>query len=181
VARRRQLAVTGDQLGPEHLGQGEVVGVVAREPVAQFPHPLGNGDDWLPPFRYQAPDTLEDVTARPAADSPQQPQIGIVDALRFLCEVFAIVTLGIWGFVTFPFWLNLIIGIGAPLLAIVLWGLFRAPRAVLAVDPFVKALVEIVVMGTAAYAWADMHQWIIFGVFTVVALASGLIAGRRDL
>lgn len=120
------------------------------------------------------------MTARPAADSPQQPQIGVVDALRFLCEVFAIVTLAIWGFSTFPFWLNIIVGIGAPVLAIVLWGLFRAPKAVLAVDPFVKALVEILVMGTAAYAWADLHQWIIFGVFTVVALATGLIVNRRE-
>ena len=120
------------------------------------------------------------MTARPAADSQQQSQIGIVDGLRFLCEVFAIVTLGIWGFVTFPFWLNIVVGIGAPVLAIVLWGLFRAPKAVLAVDPFVKALVEIVVMGTAAYAWADMRQWIIFGVFTLVALATGLIVNRRE-
>ena len=120
------------------------------------------------------------MTARPAAETPQS-QIGIVEALRFLCEVFAIVTLGIWGFTTFPFWLNIVVGIGAPVLAIVLWGLFRAPKAVFAVDQFVKALVEIVVMGTAAYAWADLHQWIIFGVFTVVALATGLIVGRREI
>lgn len=120
------------------------------------------------------------MTARPAAEQPQQSQIGIVDALRFLCEVFAIVTLGIWGFSTFPFWLNIVVGIGAPVLAIVLWGLFRAPKAVLAVDPFVKALVEILVMGTAAYAWADMHQWVIFGVFTLVALTTGLIVNRRE-
>lgn len=120
------------------------------------------------------------MTARGAADNPQQHQIGVVDAVRFLCEVFAIVTLAIWGFVTFPFWVNLVVGIGAPVLAIVLWGLFRAPKAVLAVDPFVKALVEIVVMGTAAFAWADMHQWIIFGVFTLAALTSGLIVNRRE-
>jgi len=120
------------------------------------------------------------VTARPANDSAQQPQIGVVDGIRFLCEVFAIVSLSIWGFVTFPYWLNLAVGIGAPLLAIVLWGLFRAPKAVLAVDPFVKAIVEIAVMGTAAYAWADMHQWVIFGVFTLAALTTGLIVNRRE-
>ena len=119
------------------------------------------------------------MTARPANDT-RQPQIGVIDAIRFLCEVFAIVTLGIWGFVAFPFWLNIVVGIGAPVLAIVLWGLFRAPKAVLAVDPFVKAIVEIVVMGTAAFAWADMHQWIVFGVFTLAALSTGLIAGRRE-
>jgi hypothetical protein len=120
------------------------------------------------------------VTARPASETPQ-PQIGIVDALRFLCEVFAIVTLGIWGFTTFPYWTNLVVGIGAPVLAIVLWGLFRAPKSVFAADQFVKALVEIIVMGTAAYAWADMHQWIIFGVFTIVALATGLVVNRREI
>jgi hypothetical protein len=35
-------------------------------------------------------------------------------------------------------------------------------------------------MGTAAFAWADMHQWIVFGVFTLAALSTGLIAGRRE-
>jgi len=120
------------------------------------------------------------VTARPATETPQ-PQIGIVDALRFLCEVFAIVTLGIWGFVTFAPGMNIVVGIGAPVLAILLWALFRAPKSVFAVDQFVKALVEIIVMGVAAYAWADLHQWIIFGVFTVIALGTGLIVNRREI
>lgn len=120
------------------------------------------------------------MTARAASDKQQEPQIGVVDAIRFLCEVFAIVTLGIWGFATFPFGMNFAVGIGAPVLAIVLWGLFRAPKAVFAVDPFVRALVEIAVMGTAAYAWADMRQWILFAVFTVLALGTGLIVNRRE-
>lgn len=120
------------------------------------------------------------MTARPAAETRPQHQIGVVDGIRFLCELFAIVSLGIWGFTMFPFWLNLVVGIGAPVLAIVLWGLFRAPKAVLAVDPFVKALVEIVVMGTAAYAWADMGHWIVAGVFAATALVTGLIVNRRE-
>ncbi|HEY0248030.1 MAG TPA: YrdB family protein [Gryllotalpicola sp.] len=119
------------------------------------------------------------MTARPA-DDRRQPQIGVIDALRFLCEVFAVVSLAVWGFTMFPFWLNLVVGIGAPVLAILLWGLFRAPKAVFAVDPFVKALVEIVVLGTAAYAWADMHHWIVAGVFAAVAFVAGLITARRE-
>ena len=68
----------------------------------------------------------------------------------------------------------------SPILAIVLWGLFRAPKAVFRVDPFVKALIEILVMGTAAFAWADMHQWIVFGIFTLAAVSTGLIVNRRE-
>ena len=34
-------------------------------------------------------------------------------------------------------------GVGAPLLAIVVWALFVSPRAVFAVHPFVRAFVEL--------------------------------------
>ncbi|WP_022882585.1 YrdB family protein [Gryllotalpicola ginsengisoli] len=112
--------------------------------------------------------------------SPDTPRIGVVDVVRFLCEVFAIVSLGIWGFVQFPFGWNIAVGLGAPVVAILLWALFRAPKAVLAVDPFVKAIVEIVVMGSAAFAWADMGQWIVAAVFAAVALVTGVIAGRKE-
>ena len=103
------------------------------------------------------------------------------DILRFLLEIFAVVTLGIWGFLAWPLpWPGALIGIGAPLLAILLWGLFRSPKAVFRIDPFGKAVVEILVMGSAALAWWQLGQPIVAAAFAIVATISGVISGRKE-
>lgn len=113
--------------------------------------------------------------------TPDTPKVGFNDLLRFLLEVFAIVTLGIFGFVAFALpWPGVLLGIGLPLVAILLWALFRSPKAVFRVDPFVKALVEIAVFSSAAIAWWVMDQPVIAVVFAVVAAVSGIINGRRE-
>lgn len=106
--------------------------------------------------------------------------VGFNDVLRFVLELFAIVSLGIWGFIAWPFPWNIVIGILAPVLAILLWALFRSPRAVLRVDPFGKGIIEIIVMAAAAFAWWDLGQPIVALVFAVVATISGLLNGRRE-
>ncbi|WP_324613401.1 YrdB family protein [Agromyces kandeliae] len=118
---------------------------------------------------------MNDATPEPT------PKVGVNDLLRFLLEIFAIVTLGIFGFTAFALpWPGVFLGIGLPLLAILLWGLFRSPKAVFDVDPFVKALVEIAVFSTAAIAWWLMGQPVVAIVFAVVAAVSGVVNGRRE-
>ena len=119
---------------------------------------------------------MNDATPAP------EPKVGFNDLLRFLLEIFAIVTLGIFGFTAFELpWPGILLGIGLPALAILLWGLFRSPKAVFHVDVFVKALVEIAVFSAAAIAWWLMGQPVVAVVFAVVAAASGIINGRREL
>nr|WP_218869237.1 YrdB family protein [Leifsonia psychrotolerans] len=102
--------------------------------------------------------------------------------MRFVLELFTFVSLGIWGFATWPLpWPGVLIGIGAPALALLLWALFRSPKAVIRIDPFGKALVEICVMGSAVFAWFALGQPIVAIVFAVVATLSGIIAGRKEL
>ena len=113
-------------------------------------------------------------------DARPETTIGFNDVLRFLIEIFAIISLGIWGFVAWPFGWNIVIGIGAPVIAILLWGLFRSPKAVLHIDPFGKAIVEIIVMAAAAYAWWDLGQPVVTVIFAVIAVVSGLINGRKE-
>ncbi|MEJ3404317.1 YrdB family protein [Rathayibacter sp. YIM 133350] len=117
------------------------------------------------------------------SDAQPQVKIGPNDILRFLLEIFAVVSLAIWGFSTsWPApWLNWVIGLGAPAIAIVLWGLFRSPKAVFHLDVFGRAIVEILVFGAAAVAWWDMGQPLVAGIFAVVALVSGIINGRKEL
>ena len=118
---------------------------------------------------------MNDATPEPA------PAVGLNDLLRLLLELFAIVTLGIFGFTAFELpWPGVALGIGLPLLALVLWGLFRSPRAVFRVDPFVKALVEIAVFSAAAIAWWIMGPPVVAIVFAVVSAVSGIINGRRE-
>jgi hypothetical protein len=103
------------------------------------------------------------------------------DVLRFVVELFAFVTLAVWGFIAWTFPLNIVVGIAAPLLAIVLWAVFRSPKAVIRIDTFGKAIVEIIVMTAAAFAWWDLGQPIVAVVFAVVALLSGIMSGRKEL
>ena len=115
-----------------------------------------------------------------AQDHTADLRVGPNDVLRFLLELFAVFSLGFWGFVAWPLPWNIVVGIGAPAIAIVLWALFRSPKAVLQVDPFVKALVEIVVMAAAAFAWWDLGQPVVAVLFAVIATVSGIVNGRKE-
>ena len=112
----------------------------------------------------------------------EEVKIGPNDILRFVLELFAFVSLGLWGFLAWPLpWPGVLIGIGAPVLAILVWALFRSPKAVFRLDPFGKAIIEIFVFGAAALAWWDLGQPIVAVVFAVVATVSGVISGRKEL
>lgn len=119
--------------------------------------------------------------ARPAAEPAPgtRAPLSAIDILAFLCELFAFATLAIWGFASWPFPWNIVAGIGAPVLAIVIWALFVSPRAVFTVHPFVRAFVELLVYASATIAWWSMGQAWLGLVFGVVAVTIGVIAGRR--
>ena len=117
-----------------------------------------------------------------APADPQQHKISPNDVLRFFLELFAFVSLGVWGFLAFPLpWPGVLIGIGAPLLAILAWALFVSPKAVFRIDPFGKALVEIAVFSAARGSTIRWRQPIVAVVFAVVAAVSGILHGRREL
>ncbi|MCX7523340.1 YrdB family protein [Microbacterium sp. STN6] len=107
--------------------------------------------------------------------------IGINDVVRFVLELFAFATLAFWGFVAWPLPWNIVVGIGAPVIAIVLWALFRSPKAVFHIDTFGRAIVEIIVMAAAALAWWDLGQPIVALVFAVIAIISGIVNGLKEL
>jgi hypothetical protein len=72
-------------------------------------------------------------------------------ALRFVLELCALGALGYWGFTTGSGTIGkLVLGLGAPILAAVLWGAFVAPKAARPLQDPAKLLVELVVFGAAA-------------------------------
>lgn len=102
------------------------------------------------------------------------------DVVRFVLELFAIISLCVWGFSAWPFAWNLVWGIVTPLVAIALWALFRSPRSMISVDAFGKAVVEVIVMGGAALSWLAVGQPLVTVVFAAAATVSGVINGRRE-
>jgi hypothetical protein len=104
-----------------------------------------------------------------------------LDIIRVVVLIVALASLVLWGLVSWPLPWNLVAAVGAPVITLLLWALFLSPRPVLAVHPFLRAAVELVVYAGVTIAWWTMGQaWVGLG-FAVVAIASGLIAGRRAL
>lgn len=115
------------------------------------------------------------------SNSRQDIRVGPNEILRFLLELFALFSLGYWGYLAWPFpWPGVLFMIGAPLFAAVVWGLFRAPKALVPVDAVGRGIVEIAVMGSAVIAWTMLGQPVVGIVFGVIALVSGSINMRRE-
>ncbi|MBF0817435.1 DUF2568 domain-containing protein [Microbacterium paludicola] len=107
-------------------------------------------------------------------------RISALDVLRFLTELVAVGSLALWGFLAWPLPWNIVAGLGAPALAILLWALFVSPKAVFAVHPFIRIVVELLIFLSATLAWWALGQpWIGLAV-GVVSVAVGVAVARRD-
>lgn len=119
--------------------------------------------------------------ASEAVPGVRPPRITVLDVLRFASELVAIASLAVWGFAAWDLPWNIVFGIGAPALAILVWALFVSPKAVFAVHPFIRALVELLVFLSATLAWWALGQpWIGLAV-GVISVVIGVLHGRREL
>jgi hypothetical protein len=115
------------------------------------------------------------------AGTPPRAIVTANDILRFALELFALFSLGFWGYLAWPFPIPAVFFmIGAPLFAAVVWGLFRSPKAVFPLDPVGRVLVEVFIMGAAVATWFMLGYPIVGLVFGVVAAASGIVNARRE-
>lgn len=127
-----------------------------------------------------APRVSPSAPAEPTPPAPgTRAALTRLDLLAFVCELFAFGSLALWGFAAWPFPWNLVAGIGAPVVAILVWALFVSPRAVFAVHPFVRAIVELLVYASATMAWWSLGFAWVGLAFGVVAVTVGVLAGRR--
>jgi hypothetical protein len=101
---------------------------------------------------------------------------GLWLTLAFLAELAALVALGHWGFAAGgSAAVRVLLGVGAPVLAAVLWALFAAPRA--PVDVPVLALgVKLLVFGSAVLALVATGHPRLAAALATVALSSALLA-----
>lgn len=116
-------------------------------------------------------------------DSPAgtRPRVTVLDVLRLVSQILAYASVALWGFLAWPLPWSIVIGVAAPIAAILVWALFVSPKAVLAVHPLVRTVVELLVFVSATLAlWALNLAWagVAVGVFCVVV---GVFANRRAI
>lgn len=110
-----------------------------------------------------------------------RPRITPLDIVRTIVLVAALVTLCLWGFGAWTMPWNIVVGIGAPLVVLLVWALFLSPRPVLHLHPFLRAFVELLIYVGVTLAWWSMGSVWAGIAFALVAVISGLLAGRRAL
>ncbi|MBY6060431.1 YrdB family protein [Microbacterium esteraromaticum] len=108
-----------------------------------------------------------------------RPNVTPLDIIRVLVLLAALASLALWGFATWAMPWSIVVGIGAPLIVLVLWALVLSSKPVLRLHPFLRALVELLIYVGVTLAWWSMGSAWIGIAFAVVAVATGVIAGRR--
>lgn len=84
---------------------------------------------------------------------------GVNLTLSFLMELVAVAVFGVWGFqITENGLLRVILGLGAPLLMIVVWGLWMAPRSTRRLQDPAHLVVELVIFGLAVLALFSLNR-----------------------
>lgn len=110
-----------------------------------------------------------------------RPSVTPLDIIRVLVLLAALASLALWGFATWPLPWNIVVSIGAPVVVLVLWALVLSSKPVLRLHPFLRAFVELLIYVGVTLAWWSMGSAWIGIAFAVVAIAAGVIAGRRSL
>ncbi|MFS0893027.1 YrdB family protein [Microbacterium sp. 179-I 3D3 NHS] len=110
-----------------------------------------------------------------------RPIVTALDVVRVIVLIAAVASLALWGFAGWPFPWNIVAGIGAPVVLLLVWALFLSPRPVLRVHPFLRAAVELLIYVGVTIAWWSMGQALIGTAFALVAVVTGVLSGRRAL
>ncbi|HEX7103777.1 MAG TPA: YrdB family protein [Nitrolancea sp.] len=93
--------------------------------------------------------------------------------LRFVLELCMLAALAYGGFRNGNGTLrHVVLGIGAPLLAAIYWGLFLSPKATFRLPLLVRLTFEIVVFGLAIVALYASGQHLLAIIFAIVAIVS---------
>lgn len=106
------------------------------------------------------------------------------DVLRFLIELCALAALAVWGFETADGLAQWLLGLGAPLVFAVVWGVYMSPKAARPIvgDPS-RVLAEILLFGLAVAALAAAGHGplaLVFGIVVALHLAATFPLGQRN-
>ncbi len=104
-----------------------------------------------------------------------------IDVATFVLEVVALVVMVWWGFASWPLPVNVLLGIGTPLFAATVWGLFRSPKARFPLDPIGKVLIEAGVFGSAAVMVATLGLPVLALLYGVTVAVVRFVGIRREI
>ncbi len=94
-------------------------------------------------------------------------------ALLFLLELCMLAALAFWGFhMGGSLMVKLALGIGAPLLAAIVWGILMAPRAAIKLPTPAHLALFLVIFGAAALALAVAGQPLLAVIFIALSILS---------
>jgi len=97
-------------------------------------------------------------------------------ALRFLLELCALGALGYWGFKTGHTTIaKIALGVGAPLVAAVVWAVFVSPQASVQLPGVVVLVLQVLVFGSAAAALVATDHRTLALVFVVTVVINALL------
>lgn len=111
----------------------------------------------------------------------ERPVFSVLDIVRTIVLIVAVASLVLWGFASWDLPWNIIFGIGAAIIVVLIWALFLSPRPVLRVHPFLRAVVELLIYVGVTIAWWSMSQALVGTAFALVAVVAGVLSGRPAL
>jgi len=108
--------------------------------------------------------------------------------LRFILEIIAFISLGIWGWNQNETWFRFVLAIGIPIIITVIWGTFAVPNdpsrsgsAPVITAGFIRLIIELGIFGLAIWSLSDMEWNRISLVFGFVVLAHYIVSYDRVL
>jgi Protein of unknown function (DUF2568) len=97
-------------------------------------------------------------------------------ALRFLLELCALGALGYWGLKTGNGTITKVaLGVGAPLVAAVVWGTFVSPQAPVQLPGLMVLILQVLVFGSAAAALVATGHRTLAVVFVVIVVINAIL------
>jgi hypothetical protein len=105
---------------------------------------------------------------------------GVTLTARFICELAMLAALAFWGYVVGEGVWAWVLGLAAPVVAAVVWGLFVAPRARVPVPAPVRVAVELVLYTAAAAGLAAAGQPVAAVVLGVGGLVTSILNDLQE-
>ena len=106
--------------------------------------------------------------------------------LRFLLEIAALISLGLWGWKSGNGWFGYLFAVGAPLLAAIIWGTFTVPNdpsrsgsAPVAVRGIIRLLIELGFFFAAFWALLEMGYATTGWFFAIIVIIHYAISYDR--